>query len=91
MTNRYRLIRAVIVSLFLVAVTVSVLIANKRNTTPASADVVETFTPATSVVGDDQPTGPIVVRDKGGTVKYQPLTSTAPVAPRNPYVGVGNK
>ncbi len=81
-----------IACLFLIALALRGWVMNKKNATPASAGVVEVEAPvvnATSVETNNN--GPIVVRDKGGTVKYQSLTSTAPVAPRNPYVSVGNK
>jgi len=94
MSKTFRQIMSGITGVLLVAYAIFMVVSAKKNVTaPVSAGVVEVVEmPVATATGvETNNNGPIVVRDKGGTVKYQPLTSTAPVAPRNPYFGVGNK
>ena len=88
MTKGFIRIMSGIVCFLLVALALRGWVAGKKNATPASAGVVEVVeSPVASVtVSETTNFGPIVVHDKGGTVRYQSLTSKAPVAPRNPYI-----
>lgn len=89
MTKNFYRIMSGIVCFLLVALALRGWMMNKKNTSPASSGVVEAVeVPVASVtVSETTNSGPIVVRDKGGTVRYQSSTSKAPVVPRNPYVG----
>jgi hypothetical protein len=90
MTTNFRRIMSGLVCLLLVAIALRGWMTAKKTPTPASAGVGEGVeVPVASAAGAEATNnhGPVVVRDKGGTVKYQPSTSSAPVAPRNPYIG----